>query len=265
MKQYNGEKYIVSFTTFAARADDACKMIYNLLSKQTYKNFHLVCTLYKDDVHKMSDTFNLFVENNLFEVIIADENLCPHLKYYYAMLKYHDKPIITIDDDRIYSPNTIQKLVEKYESIKYKSIISCCAIKYTKQGNTISNRNSWPKNRLSANNTSFVAMAEGFAGVLYPPNCFDKLNSEVSNIKQCLYDDDLFLKTLEIRQKIPVTQIDGVYYDKQTNLGVWGTDIQHAQQFALATHGNMKGRYPIDYRQSVTDKFSNILLKGFEL
>ena len=100
MKQYNGEKYIVSFTSFGQRFDDACKMIC-ALQKQTYKDWHLVMTIYEGDMKDITPNLQMLIDNNLLEVIVAPENLCPHLKYFYAMKEYRDKPIITLDDDRI--------------------------------------------------------------------------------------------------------------------------------------------------------------------
>ena len=69
MKKYNGEKYIVSFTSFGQRFDDACKMIYGL-QKQSYKNFHLVITIYEGDMKDISlelqhaQQFDLAKHNN---------------------------------------------------------------------------------------------------------------------------------------------------------------------------------------------------------
>lgn len=264
MKKYNGEKYIVSFTSFGQRFEDACKMIYSL-QKQTYKNFHLCITIWEGDLKDITPTLELFIDNDLLEVIVAPENLCPHLKYFYAMKKYWDKPIITVDDDRIYSPNSIENLIKKHEMIKFKSVISNCAICFNQLNGSITDRTEWPKNRLPNSKTSFTAMAEGFAAVLYPPECFSNLDSEIENIKQCLYDDDLFLRTLEIRENIPVTQADLRYFDYPVNNGVFGMDIRSAQKFALATHGNNIGRYPISYRKELTAKLKDVLLRGFEL
>lgn len=209
MKQYNGEKYIVSFTTFGKRIESACKMVFNLLNKQTYKNFHLVMTIYKDDVKNIGPNMQALIDNNLLEVIIADEDLGPHCKYYYVMQKYCDKPIITVDDDRYYDTNVIELLVKKYESLDYKSIVSNCAIKMgrTRDGH-ITPYPEWCGRRLNPNEKSYIAMAEGFAGILYPPNCFKDLSSEKENLLRCKYDDDLFLKTLHIKNKLPVTQVN---------------------------------------------------------
>ena len=123
MKTYNNEKYIVSITSFPQRYTLCAKTIFNLLKHQNYKKFHLVLTLFKDDYTQLSNELKLIIDNDLIEVIIAEENLCPHLKYFYVMQKYKTIPIITLDDDRKYSNNTIEVLVQKYETINYKSIV----------------------------------------------------------------------------------------------------------------------------------------------
>lgn len=255
MKQYNGEKYIISFTSFGKRFNDACKMIFNL-QKQTYKNWHLVITIFEGDLKDITPNLQLLIDSDLLEVIVAPENLCPHLKYFYAMKKYWDKPIITVDDDRLYTPNLIEMLVRKYESLNYKSIVSNCAIKYERHGNRISDRNSWPQHRIAPNEKSFVAMAEGFAGILYPPKCFDNLDDELPGIRKCLYDDDLYLRVIGIHNKIPVTQVNGSY-----GIDYWGVDIPSAQEFNLAQHNNA----PMQYRADVTRLMNDELIKGFSL
>lgn len=259
MKQYNGEKYIVSFTSFGQRFDDACKMIY-YLQKQTYKDFHLVITIFQDDLKDITENLQLLIDNDFLEVIVAPENLCSHLKYFYAMKKYWDKPIITLDDDRLYSPGTIESLVSKYESLSYKSIISNCAVKMTKTGNKLNDRRRWciPTQRMAPNEKSFIAMAEGFAGILYPSQCFNNLDDELPNIKKCLYDDDLYLKVLAIKNKLPVTQTS--FQSGRTSV-VNSTEIQHAQLFDLAKHNNA----PMTYRANVTSLFNDELVKGFSL
>ena len=207
MKQYNGEKYIVSFTSFGKRLSSVCKMIF-AMQKQTYKNFHLVLTLYKDDVKYIDENLQTLLDNNVLELIIAEEDYGPHLKYYYTMKKYYDKPIITVDDDRMYLCDTVEKLVNKYESLDYKSIICNCGIKIQKRNNKIIPYPYWCSFRLNPNEQSIFAMAEGFAGILYPPKCFSNLDTEEyrNGILECKYDDDLYLKVQGIKNKIPVTQ-----------------------------------------------------------
>lgn len=255
MKQYNNEKYIVSFTTYPARFNNAAKFIYHLLENQTYKDFHLVCTLYKDDYKQLSGNLKLFVDNDLIEIIIADENLCPHLKYFYAMKKYWDKPIITLDDDWYYDENEIKFLVDKYESINYKSVISICAPIIRFNNNKIVSQNEWCVNkiiRLAPNEISYLAMAEGFGGVLYPAKCFDKMPS-INEIKECLKHDDLFLKVFELKNKIPCTQISKS-----------GNDVKRIQQKidnenTLSLCKNLG----FTYREEMTQKYGSLIWKYY--
>lgn len=257
MKQYNGEKYIVSFTSFGQRFDAAAKMVFNLLSRQTYKNIHIVMTVYKDDIANITENMRLLIDNDLIELIVADENLCPHLKYFYAMKKYKDKPIITVDDDRLTHPRLLEMLINKYESINYKSVISVSAPIMTKTGNKVNARTAWsrPENRLKPNASSYLAVAEGFAGVLYPANCFDDIDKYLNIIKLCLYDDDICLKAMEIMEHMPVTQING------TESHVPGANIAGTQEVRLAvrTAGNMQ------YRNNITVNLSKFLLCGWTL
>lgn len=257
MKQYNGEKYIVSFTSFPARFNMVAKMLYYFLKQNIDNRFHICCTLYKDDYEKLSGDFKLFVDNDIIEVIIADKNLCPHLKYFYAMKKYWDKPIITVDDDRLYDINILNALVNKYESLNYKSIVSTCAPCMSITRNKIDLHTKWcvPWRRLKPNAKSYIAMAEGFGGVLYPPKCFANLDDEIKDINKCLYHDDLFLKVLAIKNVVPVTQING------TLENFYLREMSEANSTNLATRHNA----PMKYRCDVVNVFNDILAKGFEL
>jgi hypothetical protein len=256
MKEYNGEKYIVSFTSFGKRFDAATKMVFSLL-QQSYKNFHIVMTVFKDDVKDITPAMQLLIDNNILEVIIAEENLCPHLKYFYAMKKYWDKPIITVDDDRKQHKDLIKKLVEKYESLNYKSVISVCAPKMTKNGNIINDRLKWciPRQRLKPNEKSYIAMAEGFAGVLYPAKCFQNIDNYKNLIKSTLYDDDICLKAIEIIEKIPITQINGKESD------IFGINLENTQQFRLAARIGAD----MNYRKKITSELNNYLVEGWKL
>lgn len=256
MKQYNGEKYIISFTTFPERFKMAARTVYNFIN-QGIKDFHIVCTLYKEDYKNLSGDLKTLVDNDLLEVIIADENLCPHLKYFYAMKKYWDKPIITIDDDRLYDINLLKALTQKYEELNYKSIVSACAPVMSASRSHINVHTSWciPQRRLPPNAKSYVAMAEGFAGVLYPPKCFNNLDNEIEDIKRCLFHDDLYLKVLAIKNKVPVTQMNGRQSD------FYNIEMSDADATSLGVHNNA----PMSYRCKLVDVFNDILMSGFKL
>lgn len=255
MKKYNGEKYIVSFTTFGKRMALCGKMLF-CLTRQTFKDFHIVCTLYKNDFETIPDELQLFIDNDLIEVIEADKDFGPHLKYFYAMKKYYDKPIITVDDDRYYDPRMIQRLVDKFEEIEYKSIVSNCAIKMAKKSNgRLTYYPEWCGRRLEPNERSYIAMAEGFAGILYPPKCFNNLDNEIPEILKCKFDDDLFLKVLHIKNNLPVTQVNfKPKYDETNN-------VNEMMEYNLHNNQN-KGN---TNRQNMCKLFEKELLQAFKM
>lgn len=261
MKQYNGEKYIVSFTSFPARYPYAAMMVSCLLEKQVYKDFHIVMTLFKDDFEKLDGDLKKLVDGGALEVIVAEENLGSHLKYYHAMRKYHDKPIITVDDDREYSPNVIAGLVEKHEALTYKSVVGISSPKM-KRNDALTRLvpyNDWCRGSqlMKPNRKSFVAMAEGFAGVLYPPKCFDLNGINFDELKSILYHDDMYLKVLEIRNRIPVTQVNGTI--------TWGfssSNISGTQDFRIEKRKKLANE---EYRAEMQTLFERDLLAAFAL
>ena len=51
---------------------------------------------------------------------------------------------------------------------------------------------------------SKLLFATGVGGVLYPPNALKISKQNINEIKTCLWDDDIYLKVLEIRYGINV-------------------------------------------------------------
>lgn len=248
MKKYNNEPLIVSFTTYPARYHVATKFIYQLLNKQTFTNFHLVATIFKEDYEKISEELKLFIDHNLLEVIIGDLDLGPHLKYFYTMQKYPNLPIMTLDDDKFYPSDTVQNFYNAFMNCKEKCVLAPIAPCLKKNGDKLVPYNEWcnGENRLKPGEISYLAMAEGFGGVLYPPFCFHNLKEELPELLKCIKHDDLFLKVLEIKNKVSVMAFSTTP----------GRDIE---QNLFGLNRNMK------YRYDVTNYFEKELLKAFEL
>ena len=252
MKQYNGEKYIVSFTTFGERVKHCEKMLKHF-EKQTYKDFHLVITLAKDDLKFIDEKLQRRLDNNELELLVADEDLKSHNKYFYVMQKYHDKPIITIDDDRLYDTDMVEKLVTTHEKNQL-CVVANCAIKMRTYMSRLVPLSYWCE-RLEKNQISHHAMAEGFGGILYPANCFTNLEAELDTIKKCIHDDDIFLKMLEIKHYIPVIATGNPGAASEDN------NIDEMQPYNLhntANAGNIN-------RNNMCVMFEQELLKGFLL
>lgn len=186
------DKIIISLTSYDSRMKLAAKSIYSIL-KGTYKNIHIVLTLYKDDIKNIPEELKLFIDNDLIEIIEVDANLKSHLKYFYAMQKYKDNYIITIDDDFIYPINFIENLIKH----KHKKVIVAARghiLKTSKYDYT-----SIPiKNKISLNNLGLGAF-----GIIYPPSCLTLSNDNIKEIEKILHNDDVYLKILELRNEIP--------------------------------------------------------------
>ena len=86
------------------------------MKNQTLLPRKIILFLYEKDYNQ----FNINLTG--IEIIKVKENIKPHKKYYYAMIKYRDYAIITLDDDIHYPPDTIISIYESY--IKHPNIIS---------------------------------------------------------------------------------------------------------------------------------------------
>jgi len=201
-------KFIVSVTSFGNRMNNLLPRVLFSLNKQTLQDFRLCLTLNQEDYYAITNPYlkNL-ITNNEIDLIIADRHLKPHLKYYYAMLKYKDLPIITIDDDTLLPNTAFEELWNSYTYHKNNKVI------YARQVIEMHSITSYPscrqvKNNEKANHRFF---AEGFCGILYPPNVFgDSLLDENENkkIASLICDDDVYLKGLEIRKDIKVKRVN---------------------------------------------------------
>jgi len=82
--------------------------------------------------------FGAVLDNALFlgiSIPLAEKNLRPHLKYFYAMKLFRNHAIITIDDDMGYSNDTFNSLFNAY--LENPNLISgrrSHIIKYKKNG-----------------------------------------------------------------------------------------------------------------------------------
>ena len=116
MKQYNGEKAIISLTSWKARINTVSKTIYSLIQK--CPGFHIVLCLSEEEFSQkeaeLPDDLMLFVENDLIEILWVYKNYKSFKKWIFTADKYKDVPIISADDDCIYTCNYAQELYDKW-------------------------------------------------------------------------------------------------------------------------------------------------------
>ena len=115
MKTYNGEKAVISLTTWKKRIDTVYKTIQNLID--TCPGFHICLTLSIDEFPQKEAELpeSLMKLSDKFEILWIKENIKCFKKVSIAMLKYRDLPIISADDDCIYTCNYAQMLYNEWE------------------------------------------------------------------------------------------------------------------------------------------------------
>ena len=123
-KKYNGERAIISLTSWKARIDTVSKTLYSLIKQ--CPGFHIVLVLSEEEFPKMMDdlpaNLKLFVKNNLIEVLWVYKNYKSFKKVLFTMDKYRDVPVISADDDCYYKGNYAYVLYNSW--IKHKKIVS---------------------------------------------------------------------------------------------------------------------------------------------
>lgn len=199
------DNIIISLTSHGNRIKYVSRAIFSVING-TYKNVKIVLTLYKDDICNITNDLKILIDNNIVELIIADEDLGPNLKYYYSMKKYSDKLIITIDDDNIYSSDLVISLLNTHYKFPNcvcarRTHLICC----DKNKNALDNSYFIQEYKRNLN-PSKILYASGVGGVLYPNDFFNLAHIEdnKSLIYDIKYNDDIFLKVMEIKNNIQV-------------------------------------------------------------
>lgn len=201
MKQYNGEKAIISLTSWKARIGTVAKTIYSLIKQ--CPGFHIVLVLSEEEFpqkeSELPENLMLFVDNDLVEILWVYKNYKAFKKVLFTMDKYRDVPIISADDDCIYKYNYAEELYDKWLTNK-KAVVT------------------------TKNKRYFNTCHTNGPTTLHPPYCYGKfgiacLTPEIIKRNQ---DDDYYMVLRHKLNKSDVILLDKDYthYIKQhTSVG----------------------------------------------
>lgn len=121
-KKYNGEKAVISLTSWKARINTVAKTLYSLI-KQCH-GFHIVLVLSEEEFpqkeKELPENLMVFVDNRLIELLWVYNNYKSLKKVLFAMDKYRDVPIISADDDLAYICNYAEELYQLWLTDKHK-------------------------------------------------------------------------------------------------------------------------------------------------
>ena len=128
-KQYANEIGVISMTSWKKRINTCSKTVFSLLKQ--CPNFHIVLVLSKDEFplkeKELPNDLMLFVNNKLIELFWINKNLKSFKKILFTMDKYRNVPVISADDDCIYTCNYAQELYDKWKEHSSKQ----CLIRWT--------------------------------------------------------------------------------------------------------------------------------------
>lgn len=230
------EKIIISLTTIPSRMKTLPLCIESLL-RQTLKPDKIILWISKEEFKDFKLEHKLLSQKKRgLEICYCDDDLKSHKKYYYTMQKYPNDIVITVDDDVYYPENLVEELIKGYEENKKNKNCVICSISneiLLKNNNQIEKYINWKQISSKTVNPSFLLLAIGINGILYPPGCLSPMSFDKEKIKSLsLYASDLWLKIMELLNN---TKVKNVYkYNK-----MWVT-IQNTQQKALWKYNVIK-------------------------
>ncbi len=204
---------VVSLTSIPERLEAVVYPIQCMLV-QTYKPDKVV--LWLDKLRLSDDVLpDKLVELKRYGLdIYYVEDIGPHTKYYYAMRKFCDALIITIDDDVFYKRTLIEELMDTH---KLNPACVCAhwvwKMKFTSNGIPYPFRDFYLGIGEEEFEASHDLLALGVGGVLYPQGCLRQEAFDLDAIRELAWRaDDIWLKAMEILNDVKVAKVRGKYF-----------------------------------------------------
>lgn len=235
MEALVNKKIIVSLTSYPARIVTVPIVIESLLN-QTMQADKICLFLSAEEFPRLEedlpDRLRRMKQDGKIEIFFEPDNLRSHKKYYYVFQEYPDDLVITVDDDLIYSADTIEWLCLSY--YQYPKAVHACRTHYmvTERNGAISKYETWLNcSNECINKPSMQLFATGVGGCLYQPTLFANYSHILFNThlikKLCFGQDDVWLKMIELLSKIPVVLVHQHqnlnYVEGTQDTGLWNT------------------------------------------
>lgn len=270
------EKIVVSLTTIPERINKLYIVLKRLLQQKMKPDTIIV---YLADTQFQKDELPFWIE--LYELVGIKFEFCddlkPHKKYFYAMQKFPNDILITVDDDVLY-PNNLINILYNTHLIFPRAVIARRVHKITqnKYGKIDLYENWKQRSQDHILEPSMRLLATGVCGVLYPPHA---LASEAFNkeaiIKCCLHTDDMWLKIMEVLNQTPVVLAeplrDITYIDGTQESGLYNVNVKdHRNDIELSNilkyfDGYFGNSFSIEqyiFQYAISDKEKNTVISA---
>lgn len=199
---------VVSLTTHAKRIFTVYRTI-ECLFDQSLKANRIVLYIGRNE-YQSDDELPLVLKRQMergLEVRFV-EDLGPYTKIIHALKEFPDSNIITVDDDIWYPSDTFERLVRLHTK-QPEAICSIAARVLEWKDKRKGKFKTYEYLSFAVDGyrdtTSPMYVAEGFAGVLYPPGCFtDEVFNKDAFLKLAPKADDLWLKAMGLLSGTPI-------------------------------------------------------------
>ena len=165
------------------------------------------------------------------------DDLRSHKKYYYALLDQEEKElVITFDDDIIYHPHTIERLIEKHNEYPQNIICSQVHVMTFDENGNLNPYNLWAleSDGLGQPNNRYMPLTG--SGCLYPYNIMPKVAFDIDKIHSLAFSaDDLWIGCTIIQDGQKICKTDKVSH---TFSVVGDSQVETLSQLNCIGHGN---------------------------
>ena len=201
--------YIVSFTSYGKRISKSWMTVKTILRQKGLKPFKIILWI--------ADCDKKFVTNKLknLERYGLEIRYCDDYKSYKKIigtaLEYADYRIITVDDDILYPPKHLKKLVDL--SNNHPGCVCCyLAHRITFDHNKVAKYLDWNNGSIGEVGPSHLLVPIGCDGILYPKEYFRDSNLNYKAIQEIAPSaDDLWFKFIGLKKQIPAIKVSEDY------------------------------------------------------
>jgi hypothetical protein len=176
--------------------------------RQTYHPDRIILWLSKEQFNTLEILPKrlLKLRDRGLEIVLCEEDIRSHKKYFYALQQFPKSTVITVDDDFLYPTNLIKELMnEHYKNPK----TICChrAHQIKTEGHSVLPYSEWGFCFSSKTVQKNLFFTSG-GGTLFPPNSLYKetLNKDVF-IKICKMADDVWLNAMAQLQNTSIIKV----------------------------------------------------------
>lgn len=200
---------VVSLTSFSKRIHDVYLTIESLL-QQSHKPDRVVLWL---SAEEFSDAdIPAILKRQCargLDIEFVEKDLGPYTKFFYALQKYPEALLLTVDDDILYPQDMVDQLYRAH--LKAPNEIHCTRghrIRLDEKGELLPYKQWWRRN--DDRDSSLMIFPTGVGGVLYFPGCFDDSIDDVEAFSRLAPNaDDVWLKAMSLKAGTVCTMLEG--------------------------------------------------------